>query len=179
MVFSCIFSQIFKGGHIMIGFFFRVLVFFGLISCAACASRPLSLENALSQFYSGDHGMMEGASGKVRTKFLLKSYQNNTLVEPQVFSYKVLGGRRLHIDIPQGQYYMDFSGNHYGSNFIGKLQCKGGGASSGWSISKLGGEIIVDRTALVLYEWSCGSLGCSYSLVFGNELLLNRCLGSE
>jgi len=166
----------------MIGFvifFFRVLVFFGLIFFAACTSHPLSLEEALSEFYSGDHSMMEGASGKVRTKFLLKSYQDDTLVDQQVFNYKVLGGRRLSIDIPQGQYYMDLTGNHYGSDFIGKMQCEGGGASSGWSISKLSGEIIVDRTALVLYEWSCGSLGCSYSLVFGDELLLNRCLGSE
>lgn len=91
----------------------------------------------------------------------LKRMGNDKIVTPQpkwhVVDFKQ--GNGLQFNLAIGHYYFDSSP----TKELNLEMCANSGASSGSAFKEFG-----NGTAFV-YSWSCGSIGCSYSIKFGEK----------
>lgn len=142
---------------------------------ALAGSSGYDFEEVLSRHAERIAGIRTDERGELKANFLLKvkgGTHIDNIIEDQIFSYKTsLNGYSLIVKIPIGQYYLDTTEGL----FSGKAQCSTGMASSGMEVRYLNTDRENLRGLLVKNSRSCGIMGCSYVLTFGNERLLDHC----
>nr|VFK51093.1 MAG: hypothetical protein BECKTC1821D_GA0114238_11328 [Candidatus Kentron sp. TC] len=150
-----------------------LLLIFSTFFCAlSYADRVYSFDELYSIFVKIVNG--EGKfekKGKVKIGLSLKKIGSDKNMDKRIFLYEIdKEGHLLKIRIPTGQHYLDKTQ----SNFSKHVYCQGGLASSGFDIRayRENQEKIVG--ILVKTDWSCGSMGCSYLLTFGEDKKLLR-----
>ena len=118
------------------------------------------------------NGKVYHGEGNVKANLQLKELVTDELVRLQNFGYRSKEKQSLiQVFIPIGQYYLDTEMGF----FSGSLMCNAGGATDSMYVKSF---VLGEQEVPQLYvqnEWSCGSLGCSFDLKFGNEKLLDNC----
>lgn len=108
--------------------------------------------------------------GKLKADLNLKIIGSDKEKENKIWEFKVVEGetcQKLFIEVPLKQHYMAKGGDL----FSGRKVCESGLASSGVEIR----EYPKYKNVFIAKEWSCGSLGCSYTIILGCEKLKNIC----
>ena len=91
----------------------------------------------------------------------LKIMGSDEVVSPspkwKVVDFKKGNGLQLNLEV--GHYYFESSPTKQ----LNLDSCTGSGATSGSAFKQFG------NGAVLVYSWSCGSIGCSYNIKFGEK----------
>ena len=163
----------------------KTIVFYLILSVlsvpAFAESVYYDFEEVLSRHSKRIKGMIRPPDVRLREKGVLRTdflkvkggAHIDNVIKEQFSPYKTdYYGRLLIVKIPIGQYYLDTTEGF----FSGETQCSTGMASSGMDIRRLNTDKEDFDGLFVKNSWSCGSMGCSYVLTFGNKKqLLSHC----